>query len=52
MHPTYLGQIERGERNPSLFIIVRLADAFDLDPGVLLSGMHSRRVAETGTHAP
>ena len=28
---TYIGGIERGERNPGLKVIVRIADALDLD---------------------
>ena len=32
---TYLSGIERGRRNPSLDVIVRLAAALDLSPGEL-----------------
>lgn len=34
---TYLGGIERGRRNPSLLVIVRLAGALNLTPAQLLS---------------
>ena len=37
LHPTYVGGIERGERNPSLMNIGRLAAAL----GVSLADLHS-----------
>ena len=39
VHWTYLGQVERGERNVSLLTILRLAKALGIDPGVLLKGL-------------
>lgn len=39
MHFTYVGGIERGERNVSLVNIVRLAQALDTDPGNLVRGL-------------
>ena len=33
---TYLGQIERGQRNPSLRVVERFAQAFDVDAPSLL----------------
>ena len=33
---TYNGGIERGRRNPSLLILVRIADALDTEPASLL----------------
>lgn len=36
LHPTYVGAIERGERNLSLQNIVRLARALRTPPGALL----------------
>jgi transcriptional regulator with XRE-family HTH domain len=32
MHVTYLSGVENGRRNPSLGIIVRLANALEIDP--------------------
>lgn len=37
LHRTYVGGIERGERNPSLVNIVRLAETLGVSPGTLLS---------------
>ncbi len=34
---TYVGGIERGRRNPSLEVLVRLAGALDVAPAALLS---------------
>jgi transcriptional regulator with XRE-family HTH domain len=36
IHRTYIGGIERGERNPTLTMIVRLARALDVRPAKLL----------------
>ena len=35
---TYMGGIERGERNPSLFVMARIADALSVPLTKLLSG--------------
>jgi transcriptional regulator with XRE-family HTH domain len=37
LHRTYVGGIERGERNPSLFIIKKIADALGVSLGELFS---------------
>lgn len=39
MHWTYVGSVERGERNISLINIVRLARALRMDPGTLMRGI-------------
>ena len=36
MNASYLGFIERGDNIPTLMIIVHLAKALDVEPGVLL----------------
>lgn len=33
---TYVGGIERGRRNPSLLVMVRIAEALKVDPQALL----------------
>jgi transcriptional regulator with XRE-family HTH domain len=39
LHWTFVGQVERGERNLSLHNIVKLAGGLDVDPAVLVSGI-------------
>jgi transcriptional regulator with XRE-family HTH domain len=38
LHRNYVGGIERGELNPSLTTILKLAKAFDVQPSELLAG--------------
>ncbi len=37
MHRTFIGAVERGDRNASLRTVQRLADALGVEPQVLLS---------------
>ena len=39
LHWTYVGQVERGQRNLSLNNLLRIAQALDVDPGQLVSGL-------------
>lgn len=39
MHWTYLGSVERGERNIALMNIVRLASALDIECSELVAGL-------------
>lgn len=40
LHRTYVGAIERGDRNVSLKNIVKIAQALDVEPAQLLSYNH------------
>lgn len=39
MHVTNLGKIERGQANPSLTTIVRIAGVLSIDPAELVTGL-------------
>jgi len=39
LHPTYVGDTERGERNVSLDNILKLAKGLKVEPGQLLDGL-------------
>jgi transcriptional regulator with XRE-family HTH domain len=42
LHRTEISLLERGERDPRLTTIVRLADALGVEPGRLLEGTDQR----------
>ncbi len=44
IHRTYIGGIERGERNPTLTMIVRLAEALRVPPAKLLEAEGTERI--------
>ena len=39
IHFTNIGKIERGEANPALHTVIRLAYSLDVDPAELVSGL-------------
>ena len=43
LHRTYLGGIERGERNPSYTNILRIAEALEVSPSKLLARAERKR---------
>lgn len=46
IHFTNIAKLERGEANPSLFTIVRVADALEVDPGFLIEGLSITQIPE------
>ena len=44
IHRTYIGGIERGERNPTLTMIVRIAEALGLPPAKLLEAEEPEKI--------
>jgi len=41
LHWTFVGQVERGQRNLSLHNMLKLAEALQLDPGELVKGLRA-----------
>lgn len=52
LHWTYVGSVERGERNLSLLNIVRLAHALGVDPGELVAGLSPEMPGAQAPDAP
>lgn len=48
LHTNYVGSVERGERNISLFNIWRLALALNLPPAELMQELPTHRLREPG----
>lgn len=48
LHRTYVGGVERGERNVSLLNILRLAAALGVSPAALFAGVDTGRGAVEG----
>jgi transcriptional regulator with XRE-family HTH domain len=48
LHRTYIGTVERGERNPALVNLVRIADALEIDVSSLMRGLTLGRGLQRG----
>jgi transcriptional regulator with XRE-family HTH domain len=44
LHWTFVGQVERGQRNLSLVNILKIAEGLGIDPGELVRGLDSRQL--------
>jgi transcriptional regulator with XRE-family HTH domain len=43
LHRTYVSDVERGVRNPTVVIVGRLAKALEVEPPALLAAKHVRK---------
>lgn len=39
LHPTYVSGIESGHRNPTVKVVIRIAQALEVEAGVLFDGI-------------
>jgi len=46
VHPTYIGKIERGEMNPSIVFLEKIAQAFKITLAQLLSFPDDKKITE------
>lgn len=46
MHWTFIGQVERGQRNVTLHNLVKIAQALDIDPGELVKGLKGSHLTD------
>lgn len=42
LHRTYLGGLERGERNPTVVVLLRLAEALNISLGELFAAIEAK----------
>lgn len=49
MHWTFIGQVERGQRNVSLHNILKIASALKIDPGELVTGLTAPEAEATSS---
>jgi transcriptional regulator with XRE-family HTH domain len=52
LHWSYIGQVERGQRNPTLHNILKLAEVLGVDPGELVRGLRAPDAAREEVHPP
>lgn len=51
VHRTHFGALERGRREPHLSMLLIVADALEVPPGVLLDGLPVPRERKAPTHS-